>query len=366
MKNVAVFFGGQSIEHEISCITGVLTVNSVDASRYNAIPIYVSQEGKWWTGEILKDVDFYKNPNEKKLTRVTMFAGDNKLYKLKANKYKPLYDLACVINCVHGERGEDGSLAGFINLCNVAFASPPIGASAISMSKELTKIALKGLRIKVLDYLVVNKREDANLIEKRLSFPVIVKPDTGGSSIGIKTATDKRNLEHALAYALRYSEKAIIEPLVEDFIEINCACYKYGDKLIVSECEKPVSRGQILSFSDKYEKGTRVFPADIDNKLSDKIKKTTQTVYQALGFEGVIRVDYIVKDNQVYLNEINSVPGSLSYYLFVKTLKEFGQMLNNLVDQSLNENARRSTLVKKFSSGILGAHGSKGAKRLKK
>lgn len=365
LKNVAVFFGGQSIEHEISCITGTLTANSIDQAKYVVYPVYIDHDAKWWTGELLRDIDFLKNPDFKKLKRVTLFAGDNKLYFIKGKKAKPLCEVSVAINCVHGERGEDGSIDGILNLCGIALASPSMLSSSVSMSKSFTKIALKGLGVKHLPCVTVSKRDDYRRVESLIDYPLIVKPDTGGSSIGITVAKNRPELDRALSIALRYGEKAIVEPLVTDFIEINCACYRVGDDIRVSECERPVSLGEILSFDDKYQGGKRVFPADIEKAVSDKIKKTTQKVYEGLAFNGVIRVDYIVKGKEVYLNEINSVPGSLAYYLFVKTLKEFTSLLSDLIADALNRGARKSTVTKKFSSGILTATGSKGAKRLK-
>lgn len=365
MKNIGIFFGGQSIEHDISCITGTLAVNSVDSFKYNVIPIYVDHDGKWWTGELLKDVGFFKNPDFKKLKRVVLFAGDDCLYIVKGKKVKPLAKLSACINCIHGERGEDGSLCGLLNMSSIPLASPPLFASSVSMSKSFSKIALKGLGVKTLPYALAKSREDAILIERKLGYPLIIKPDTGGSSIGISVAENRAELERGILTAIRYGEVAIIEPLVKDFTEINCACYNSGETWVVSECERPLPRSTILSFDDKYRSGDRVFPADIDKETSDKIKKTTQKVYENLGFSGIIRVDYIVKGKDVFLNEINSVPGSLAYYLFVKTTKEFASLLEQIISVALNEGARRSTYTKKFNSGILSSVGSKGAKRLK-
>lgn len=366
MKSVLVFFGGQSVEHEVSVITGALTLNSIDATKYNAIPVYVDIDGRWWTGEILKDIDSYKNLNYKKLTSVALFCGDNVLYSVKGKKLKPITPVSCAINCMHGERGEDGSIAGLLNLCKIPLASPSLFASSVSMSKTFTKIALKGLGIKALPYQSVTDKSQIDQLEQVLNYPLIVKPDGGGSSIGITVAHNRRELEQGVALALRYGVCVIVEPYISDFTEINCACYRANGDIVVSECEKPVCRGEILSYDDKYKDGGREFPANIDKRLSQKIKNLTAKVYQSLGFEGIIRVDYMVVDGVVYLNEINSVPGSLAYYLFVKTLKEYTNILNQLIAWALVRGARDSTVTKKYSSGILSLTGSKGAKRLKK
>lgn len=365
MKNIAVFLGGESIEHEISCITGTLTLNCVDKSIFSVIPVYVSLEGSWWTGEALFDVDFYKNVDYKKLKKVCIPSGSNLLYEIKRKKLKPICEIASAINCMHGERGEDGSLYGFLNLCKIPVVGSPTFASALSMSKEYTKLALKGLGVKTLPYLTVKDKSDYRQVEKLFEYPVIVKPDTGGSSIGISVAQNRFELENAISFALRYSERAVIEQKLTDFIEINCACYGANGEFCVSECEKPISRDNILSFEDKYKNGEREFPADIPKKLSSKIKQITAKIYRELGFSGVIRVDFLVSNGEVFVNEINSVPGSLSYYLFTKTLKEWSAVLTNLINQSLENFARQSTLIKKYHSGILSLTGSKGAKRLK-
>ena len=365
MKNIIVFFGGESIEHEISCITGALTLNSIDKVLYNPIPVYIDNDGAWWTGEQLCDVAFLKNPDYKKLKRVTFLSGQNLLCQIKGKKLKPLYSVSLAINCIHGERGEDGCLYGFAKMCKIPIVGSPLFASSLAMSKTFTKLALKSLKIKTLPYVSVTEKDDVKQIQKIIKFPVIVKPDSGGSSIGITTANNLNELQHSLLYAFRYSKSAIIEPKLNNFIEINCACYQVDDNVVVSECEHPITRGDWLTFNDKYKNGERVFPADIDKELSDKIKEITKTVYQKLGFSGVIRVDYILENGEVYLNEINSIPGSLSYYLFCKTTKEWSKVLSKLIASSLNEYARELTLTKKFKSGILSVGGSKGAKRLK-
>ncbi len=366
LKNILVFFGGESIEHEISCITGVLTLNSVDKSTYIPIPVYVDGSGEWWTGENLFDVEFYKKVDYKKLDRVTLFSGGNLLYKVKGKKVKPMLSVSLAINCLHGERGEDGCLFGMLKMCKIPVLGSPLFASSLAMNKSYTKLALKGLRVKTLPYLLATDKDCAKEIQRKLKYPLIIKPDSGGSSIGISTANNLNDLQHALVVALRYGKTAIIEPKLTDFTEINCACFFADGKLVVSECERPVSRGDVLSFNDKYKSGERIFPADIDKVLSDKIKDITAKVYLNLGFSGVIRVDYLVSKGEVYLNEINSVPGSLSYYLFCKTTKEWGGVLNKLIAVALNEYARDLTVSRKFNSGILSLAGSKGAKRLKK
>lgn len=365
MKTVLVFFGGESVEHDISIITGVMTLNSVDRTLYNAVPVYVSKCGEWFSGEALFDLDNYKNLNFNKLHKVCLLSGDNCLYKIKGKKLSKVTEVALAINCMHGERGEDGCLAGILNTCKIAFASPDMLPSSIAMDKVFTKVVAKALNISVLPSVTVKSEEDVEKVLKTLKFPLLVKPNRLGSSIGVNKAENEEDLIVAIKYALRFGESVIVEPLLQDFIEINCACYKKADDEIkVSECERPIGSEKVLSFDDKYRSGKRVFPADIDKKISEKIKKITKKIYLTLGFIGVIRVDYFVVKDRVYLNEINSVPGSLSYYLFVDTLKEFSTMISELLITAEKEYIKKSTAIKTYSTGILSFSGGKSAKRL--
>ena len=365
MKSVLVFFGGESVEHDISIITGVMTLNSIDKAFYKAIPIYVGKTGEWYSGEELFDLDNYKNLNLKKLHRVCILGGENNLYRIKGKRLVKLTEVALAINCMHGERGEDGSLAGLISMSKIAFVSPDMLSSSIAMDKAFTKVVAKALNIPVLPAVVVKSGEEKEKVLKDLQFPLLVKPNRLGSSIGVNRVENEEDLKVSIDYALRFGEKVIIEPCLENFIEINCAGYKRADnEVVVSECERPVGSEKVLSFDDKYKSGTRVFPADIEQKVSEKIKKITKNIYTKIGFTGVIRVDYFVVGEKVYLNEINSVPGSLSYYLFSDTLKGFTNMLNELLLLAEEEYRKKSTAVKTYSTGILSFNGGKSAKRL--
>ncbi|MBO4252076.1 MAG: ATP-grasp domain-containing protein [Clostridia bacterium] len=362
MKSIAVFFGGVSPEHDVSVITGVLTCNSLDKS-YKVVPVFVDKSGEWFTGDSLLDPDIFTHLDYKKLARVTFVSGKNALFTVRGRKIKELCAVSAAINCLHGERGEDGSLSGILKMCGVANVSPDIVSSALAIDKTLTKRALKGV-VKMLPYAYTESVKAAEEIRLSFDYPVIVKPALGGSSIGVKIAENEEELSRAVGYGLRFGKKVIIEPCLKDFTEINCAAYKSPDGVKVSECEMPVRRTDFLTFSDKYENGKRIFPADIPQKISDKIKKITKKVYETFGFTGVIRIDYFLVGGEVYLNEINAVPGSLAYYLFSDTLKGFTQMLDEMIDAARIEFAADSTVKKTYDSGILYSVGAKGAKHL--
>ena len=365
MKSVAVLFGGKSVEHDISILSGVMVLNSIDKTKFNPIPVYIDKTGEWFSGEKLFDLDEYKKLETKKLKNVCIVQGQNALYYVKNKKLKKIDNIFCAVNCLHGERGEDGCLAGLLKMSNIPLTSSDVLPSAISMDKSFTKIALKGLGVPTLKSITVKSIKEVEKVLKTFEFPLIVKPSLLGSSIGITKATDKESLLVGINTALKYGDSAIIEPFLSDFTEINCAVYRDENGIInISECERPIARDKILSFGDKYQDGKREFPAKIDGHIAIKIKNVSKKVYEGLNFDGVIRIDFFIVNNKIYVNEINSVPGSLSYYLFYDTMKGFSKMLTSLIMASNRKFLQNSAIITEYNSGILSSFGSKGAKHL--
>ncbi len=363
MKSILVLFGGVSAEKDISVITGVMTANNIDDSKYAVIPVYIDKTGLWYTSNLLLDVAFYQNIEIEKLQRVTLMAGDDRLfYVKKEKKLKPIEHIACAINCLHGIGGEDGSVAGLLQLCNIPLASPDVASSSISMDKYLTKLFLKGLNVKTLPYRLFKAGEQ---IAERdlLKYPLIVKPVRQGSSIGIGKAENFEQLAKCVFVAKQYDGNIIVEKCLEDFMEINVAVYKIDGKIKVSELEQPLYKQDFLSFDDKYNNGERIFPANVKPELKSEIVSVAKKVYAGLNFNGIIRIDFLIKNESVYVNEINSVPGSLSCYLISDTFGEFSKVIDKVIMQTEKDfNALQST-KKEYSSSILSSAGAKGAKK---
>lgn len=364
MKNIAIFFGGISVEHDVSVLTGIITARTLkNSQKYNPVPVFVDNDGTFFTGEQLMSVDFYKNIDRKKLKKVLFYKRDNTLYQVKKNKIKPLFIISCAINCMHGENGEDGSLAGILKMFGIPLSSPDIFSSALSMDKELQKRFLSGIGVKTNPCIIYNN--NLNYIEKKIGYPIIIKPANLGSSIGIKKAENRREAEEGILLAKKYSEKIIVEKYLSGFIELNCGAYKNSSgEIVVSELEKPKNKGGVLSFSDKYSEGEREFPAKIDEKTAKKIQTITAKVYDKIGANGIIRIDYMLYNGQIILNEINSVPGSLSYYLFCPTFSEFCKILEDIILLTEREYNKKSTLLKVYKSSVLEGFGTKASKRL--
>lgn len=363
MKTILVFFGGQSPEHDVSILTGVMTVNTVDKEKFDAVPVYVDRNGEWFTGEPLKNPDFYQHLDKKKLKRVCILSGDNALYAVKGKKIRKLCVVACAVNCMHGVKGEDGALKGLLDLSEIPLVGSPMLASAAAMDKVATKIFLKGMNVKTLPYEVYDNATNLDAVVLNLGYPIMVKPANLGSSIGVNKASNRSELERSINKAKKFDDKILLEKCAKGKLEINVAVYRGEKGIVVSECEMPATQNKFLTFEDKYVSGERVFPAPISKKLSDRIKKIAEKVYTSLWFSGVIRIDFLVSEGTPYVNEINSVPGSMAYYLFSDTFSGFKEMLTDMIHTAMQEFNSKNTLIKRFDCDILKNTGYKGGKR---
>lgn len=346
-KNIIVVFGGVSNENEISVITGTMAANVLKNGGIGVIPVYVSQSGEFFSGEELLDVATFKQSDFKNCSKAVIADGGIYLFN-RRGKLKKHVKADCVLNCCHGGWGEGGGLNGVCAAAGLPLAGADIFSSSAFMDKYLTKIVLSGLGVRTAPYRYITP-DCADV--SGLQYPMIVKPATLGSSIGIQKVSDGDELKTALDCAFIYDGAAIVEKYLEPRREINCAAYRAGDKVIVSECEEAVTSGDILSFEDKYQGGGRsVIPADISAKDSAYIRQTTRMVYEKLNMRGIVRFDYIISDG-VYLSEVNTVPGSLAYYLFSKSFKDFFSVLDGVISQAELDFARSHKQL--LTTGIL-------------
>ncbi len=350
-KNIAVIFGGRSNENEVSVITGTMAGNILKKGGNTVIPLYMSQRGELYTGEGLLDIENYKDDGFTKFPRAVV--GKGGVYVLKKNKkIKKFLTVDVGINCCHGGWGEGGGVCGMFALNDIPLASAGLFESASFMDKYYTKRVLRSLGVKVAKYIYIREPNEF-LKGEKLGYPVIVKPAKLGSSIGIECAENREELETAVAAAFLYDDGVILEKYIEDRREINCAVYYADGKVITSECEEAVTSNDILNFDDKYSGGGKsILPADIPEAISKKIKKITENVYTRLNMRGIVRFDFLLSGDTVYLSEINTVPGSLSYYLLSSGFKEFYPVLQAVITQAEEDfkNASTKTILK---TGIL-------------
>ena len=370
-KTAAVFFGGRSCENEISIITGTMVCNVLRGGAYDVYPVYIAQDGGMFTGEALFDVaSFRKEPKEFLPARL----DGGTLYAARGKKLRPLARVDVALNCCHGMGGEDGAVAGLADLNGVANASPAMAASAVFMDKCMTKFIAAALGVRTLPSFRVAEADFARrgafavrCIEERLGYPVIVKPARQGSSIGITVAEDRARLVAAIQAGFAYDDLLIAEKYFERRREINCACYKSGDKYVVSPCEEPKTEHKFLTFGDKYLGGGKEhasqFPADLPRVTAETVQSITRMLYRRLRLRGVVRADFLVVGKDVYFNEMNTVPGSLAWYLFCDKLSDFKEMLTRLIEQGICDHMAKSGKKMLKNCGVLSSPALTGKNR---
>ncbi|MDE6663223.1 MAG: D-alanine--D-alanine ligase [Lachnospiraceae bacterium] len=389
---VGVFFGGKSVEHEVSVISGIQALKAFNSEKYEAIPIYITKENEMYTGEAIGDIKNYKNIPEllKNSIRIFLICEQGKLNMVRypekkiGNSTVDYIDVAFPV--VHGANVEDGSLQGFLRHYNVPLAGCDVMASAVTMDKYVMKTVLKDNDIPVLDCVtmhVTDYQADVETacrkVEDKIAYPVIVKPVNLGSSVGIKVARNREGLVEALEYAYEFSQKVLIEKAIENLREINCAVLGDYESAQASECEEPISDDEILSYEDKYVAGNkggsegmrtarRELPANITSELREKIRELAVKTFKVLDCNGVSRIDFMIDNDtgEVYVNEINPIPGSLAFYLWEAMGKPYSELLDDMVKLALKREREEKNLMTSFESNILQNANLSGAKGIKK
>ncbi|MBR2350063.1 MAG: hypothetical protein IKA77_05520 [Clostridia bacterium] len=361
MIKVLAIFGGQSTEHDISVITAIEALNSMPFSGYKTYPVYL-RKGVWYGGDALYDLKNYVD-FDAKIHKKLRLIGKN-LYEEKRNKLKFVTEVDCALLLTHGGEGEDGALQGFLEVSGVPFTSSGVGECALTIDKYLTKLALRDAGVKVVDGLKVDdfSEESIKNVEKSIGYPVFVKPNSQGSSIGVGLAEDKNTLTEKVKVALEYDSSALVEKYQSNCLELNCAVYSDGENYHLSEVEKPLGAKEFLTFQNKYLDGVkggmsncgREFPAKINDSLREKIQNTSLYVYKKLNLFGVVRFDYMYTE-ELYLNEINAIPGSLAHYLFPNL--SYTEFLKSLIDGAIKKGL---PVRKSFESQVLKVGRGKG------
>lgn len=386
--NIGVFFGGRSTEHEISVISASQAMNAINRDHYDVTPIYITKQGQWYTGDALLDVANYRDIPAllKQCTEVYMHPtfGDYNLYR----KNKGIFDkpvvtkLDIVFPVLHGSNGEDGVFEGILESIGIPFAGCDTLSSANGMDKITMKMILQACDIPVVDYVWFTDKQwfsqrDALIakIEEKIGYPVIVKPANLGSSVGIGRARNREELMERVDTAEKYSTRIIVEDMVENLKEINCSVLGDCDEYETSVCEEPIKSGEILSYEDKYMGGTKGakgmqasqkrIPADLPTEMSDRIRFLAGETFRVLSCHGVSRVDVIVDadTNDIYVNEINTIPGSLSFYLWEATGLSFDKLMDRLASLALKRNRERAMKTVSYDQNIFSMGGGvKGGK----
>ncbi len=380
MKKVAVIFGGKSAEHEVSIITGMQVMENLDKNKYEIIPIYVNRDGVWLTGESLKNFKNFRDNNFKDAEEIILSQNhnDNNIYFSPKNtglfSKKIINSIDIAFPAFHGMNGEDGTVQGIFELMNIPYVGSGVLGSAVGMDKILMKDVYKANNLPIVDYTWFYRAKWLNdkegllkEIEEKLTYPLFVKPANLGSSIGISKAKDREGLVEAIEVAIRYDRKIIVEKAVENPREINCSVMGYDDILMTSLCEEPIGWEDILSFEDKYinsnakGKGSerKRIPADIDDSIKDQIEDLAKKAFSTIDARGLSRIDFLLDGDKVYINEINTIPGSFSFYLWEGKDYPFNKLTDKLIeiavevykDKKANEYTYEANLLNRTSFG---------------
>ena len=356
--NIGVIIGGCSVESEISLISGSQAYLNIDNTKYNKIMFYLDKNNKLYTGKCLENIETFKTNKFTDLKEVALININNQVYYYLLTKPKKLYPVDIFIPVVHGYGVEDGTIAGYLDMYKATYTSSSLISSSTIQDKTITKTVLDKYKIDNVKYQILLSEQD----EVTLELPLIIKPAYLGSSIGISIAKTKEELHDAINEAFKYSNKVLVEKYIKNFKEYNCAVIKNKDEYISSSIEEVLHTKDILSFVDKYEDNNkmssstnRIVPANISDELNKKIKDLSIYIYKIFNLNGVVRLDYLydIEEDILYVNEINNIPGSLSYYLFEPLNISFTKLLDILIYNAIYEKHKKDQLITVFKSNVL-------------
>jgi len=389
---VAVIFGGRSVEHDVSIVTGHQIMNAFPAERYEVVPVYISRDGRWFTGEALSVLDSFKDDDilHRDGLRACLLSADTRHHGLILDPLAGRFSKSEVkridvaFPALHGSHGEDGSIQGLFELADIPYVGCATLGSALTNDKIMTKTVLRQTGIPVLDDFWLSRdlwldRPDVVLeaLLARFELPLFVKPATLGSSIGIGRADTEALLRASIDIAANFDRRILIEPALRDGIEINCSVMGFGDHYEASTLEQPVSWDEFLSYEDKYLRGgegmksaERLVPAPISAELTARIKETSIAAFKAVDGRGIARIDYLVRPerNELFLNEINTMPGSLAFYLWREDGYTSADLVQKLVQLARDAHAEKRRNTYDYKTNLVdvasqrGVKGSKDAK----
>ncbi len=388
---LGVVFGGETVEHEVSIISAVQAMENINDDKYEVIPIYIDKNRIWYTGNMLKDISIYKDMDllRRYASEVVLYKknGEFVLQSVKGLFKKVVTTLDVVLPIVHGQNVEDGSLAGYFDTLGIPYAGPSVLGAALGQDKVTMKEVMKSNGLPIVPYTwfydVEYNREPEAILKsiKKLGYPVIVKPARLGSSVGIKVVKKEKDIEDAIKDAISYDNKIVVEKVIDNLIEVNCSVLGNYEYTEASVLEEVTSSNDLLTYQDKYLGGSkgklktpskgmasakRKIPASLDAKLTKKIQELSKDAFRALNLSGVCRIDFLVdgKNKNVYVNEPNTIPGSLSFYLWQETNKNYETLLDELVSLAIRDYKSKVKKTHSFTSNILsnynGVKGSKG------
>ena len=390
---VGVIFGGETVEHEVSIISALQAIKNLNKDKYDIVPIYISKDRIWYTGNPLLEVEFFKdfNNNKKFVKKVVLVKKENGYYLQNTNGLfrRDITDLDIILPVVHGNNVEDGTLAGYLDTVGIPYVGSHVLGAALGQDKVAMKQVMASDGIPIVPYTwffdneYIEDKEDILKKIKSITYPVVVKPATLGSSVGITLVHNDKEIESAIEEAIKYDNKIVVEHAISNLVEVNASVLGNYEYQKVSPLEEVMGLDEILSYADKYlsssktkgstgSKGmastSRIVPARISKKLTNDIQETSKKVFRLLNLSGVCRIDYLIdsKTEKYYVNEPNTIPGSLSFYLWKEAGMSYSELLDEMISIAIKEYKNKAKKTKSFKTNILeGFNGSKGTKGLK-
>lgn len=372
MLKVAVLFGGDSVEHEVSIISAMQAMAACDESKYKVIPLYLAKNHKFYSAASLKHIEAYKDLDliEKTVPQVSVVKENQKFFIKPLSPLKHRTEIDLVIPVVHGTHCEDGSIAGFLETLGIPYSGSDVLGGAIGQDKVIMKQILESAHLPIVDWLwffdYEFHKDKKSILEKidRLGYPVVIKPANLGSSVGISVAHSEKELIDAVDTASQYDVKIVIEKAVTQLRELNCSVLGYYDQRKASVLEEVMKQDSILSYDNKYKgnskaKGmasaSRHCPAKVSEALTKEVQTYALEAFRVLNGAGVCRIDFLLDEesNKVYVNEINTIPGSLSFYLWEASGLSFNKLMDELVDIAIKRTRQKNKMIFSYTTNIL-------------
>ena len=389
---LGVIFGGETVEHEVSIISAIQAMNKIDQEKYEVIPIYITKDREWYTGEMLKDIEFYQDLSliKRYADNVVLYCRDGSfVLQKKHGLFKSIVkEIDIAFPIVHGTNVEDGVLQGYLQSIGIPFVGGNVYASVVGQDKAFMKDIWKEAELPMTNYVwfydADYRRDSSKIVElvSKLKYPVIVKPATTGSSVGISVCENEQDLIEGIDEAIQYDSKIVVEEVVKNLKEVNIAVMGNYEHQKVSEIEEVLSGNKFLTFNDKYIGGgkskfaskgavkkskgmastNRKLPAELDKDVRSEVEEIAIKAFKVLGSSGNCRIDFLIDDktNKVYINEINSIPGSLAFYLWDAKGINFTSVLDEMINIGIKDYKKRCSKTHSFDSNILKGFASNG------
>jgi D-alanine-D-alanine ligase len=386
-QTVGVIFGSRSVEHDVSIVTAQQVMQAMSPAKYEVVPIYITRSGKWLTGPSLSDLKTFQTASIEELmgikdTIISPSVQHHGMITPPVAGYlarNALRRLDVIFPAVHGTHGEDGTLQGVFEMADLPYVGCGVEASAIANDKIATKAVLREHGIPVIDYVAFRRHDwlaDRDAVMERIEemgYPLFIKPATLGSSIGIGRPTDRQTAIASIDVALNFDRRIVVERAMTGAMEVNCAILGNAEPR-PSLLEQPISFEEFLTYEEKYMRGgaadgmkgaERKIPAPLPDDLTTRIRQLAVEAFKAIDGRGTARIDFLVKDGQPYVNEINTMPGSLAFYLWQAEGMTPAMVVDELIRLAVEAAADKRRTMYDYKTGLIDHASARGLKGLK-